>query len=116
MTDTLPTISTAEKMLALLREKPSLRSIVATEPEGEISRLAVYEGNSRYSHLVAYLAPTGTAADLIGAVTKADYDASPEAWAALPLRFTGGACVLPEHPDAPTISSLAFETGLYQEQ
>ena len=108
----VPTVSTTEELLSLLREAPAMRCVVplGSVAEGFGPPLAVAEIDAHHSEILATLSLTGTAVELIRDVTRADTDAALDDWAALPLRFTGGACVLPEHPDAPGISSRAFET------
>ena len=100
------TISIAEDLLALLRQKPATRVVRYVNDE-ELAICEAKDGDplSRKSlNVVAWIIGKGSAMALLQEALYADTEGDPIAWAALPLRY--GPCrstwVLPENPYAPT--------------
>ena len=103
-------IESADELLALMRERPTARSV---------ADVYTYRDDGSYDHVravfdrdgpgapgsadLAEIVPGSAADALCDAVLKADMGRDPEAWALLPLRYkvVGSAYLLPEHPEAP---------------
>jgi hypothetical protein len=105
MSERHPTISDADELLGLLRADPHFRGVVYVNDES----LAVCEfkdGDPRsrgYSRVVAWIAESGTAYDILVEAHANDGNPDMAAWLTRPLRH-GPYCstwVLPEHPRAP---------------
>lgn len=109
MTQHLRFLRTPEDVVSLMRESPSTRLITLTDKR-HLDGGPVYAVADRIGFdvpaltFLAYVSPRSAAEKLFQDAARADAD--PEnraAWEALPVRFHAayGACLLPDHPEAP---------------